>query len=418
MAGLTQDELKLLDKYNKEKEAHKKRQQEYSQRKKEQNPQEYKETLNKYMKDYNAKKRDEINKFKNKIDEEPLKEFIKPLEIIEKDVKPLEPIKTIKNNDDDINKSLKKSTIEQYLKKASIIHRLFKNKDLTTDIKEELKKLFNKEDNINEDLIISQMDYLKNEDEILTTLKNRYKSLHSLKGYLNIIVVITRQIKPLFNIYSVLTKINTDNNNKIQNERDDNKLNEDEKDKIISLDKNKILNDIKKLKDPLDILIFALYTLQPCRRLEYKNMKIIKEPEKYKLDDLETNYLILSSPERFIFNDYKTNKTYGQQTINILDPLLINIIKQYISINNIQDGEYLIHQKENKNKHIKDANFSRKISKVFYKVLNINTSLDFIRKSHIIHFIDGGKRSNNEKEIFASYCGHSVEEQSKYYKIV
>ena len=61
MAGLTQDELKLLDKYNKEKEAHKKRQQEYRQRKKEQNPQEYKETLNKYMKDYNAKR--EINKW-------------------------------------------------------------------------------------------------------------------------------------------------------------------------------------------------------------------------------------------------------------------------------------------------------------------------------------------------------------------
>ena len=38
-------------------------------------------------------------------------------------------------------------------------------------------------------------------------------------------------------------------------------------------------------------------------------MKIIREPEKIDFNDPETNYLILSSPERFIFNDYKTYKT-------------------------------------------------------------------------------------------------------------
>ncbi len=76
----------------------------------------------------------------------------------------------------------------------------------------------------------------------------------------------------------------------------------------------KIINDIKtKLKDPLDILIYGLHTLEPCRRMEYKNMKTIREPEKYDLNDPETKYLILTSPERFILNDCETYKTHGQQ---------------------------------------------------------------------------------------------------------
>lgn len=415
--ALTEAEKKLLEKYNMQKEAHKQHQQAYRLKKKQQNPDQYKEDYNKYMREYNQKKKDEINEIKNKVVETIITATEAPKS---QEIKPLEPIKkTINDDDDDKKPKIKKSTKQDYLSKSNIIHKIFKNKDLSQELKEELKKLFDKDENINKNLILFEMPYLKNIDEILSTLKDRYKSPNSLKNYINIIVVITREIKSLFDIYSHLTKINKDINIKIQTERNENKLNEDEKDKIISLDKSKILNDIKtKLKDPQEILIYGLYTLQPCRRMEYKNMKIIREPAKYDLNDPETNYLILTSPERFIFNDYKTSKTYGQQTINILDPSLLNIINQYIKIKNIQDGEYLITQSKNKNKLIGGNNFSRLISKVFKKVLNINTSLDYIRKSHIINFIDGGKRSNNEKAIFAAYCGHSIDEQGKYYKIL
>ena len=55
------------------------------------------------------------------------------------------------------------------------------------------------------------------------------------------------------------------------------------------------------------------------------------------------------------------------------------------------------------------------MTKYLKKVFNTNTSLDYIRQFHIINFVDGGKRSNNEKAIFAAYCGHSME--SKYCKI-
>ena len=42
------------------------------------------------------------------------------------------------------------------------------------------------------------------------------------------------------------------------------------------------------------------------------------------------------------------------------------------------------------------------LTKVFQKVYNVHTSLDFIRKSHIIAFYDQSKKlSNNEKKQFA-----------------
>lgn len=414
--ALTEAELKILDKYNKQKEAHKQHQQAYRQKKKQENQDQYKEDLNKYMREYNKKKRDELNEIKNKVVETIT---TAPTTAPTPEIKPLEPIKQTIIYEDDEKKQKKKSTKKDYLSKANILQKLFIKKDLSPELKNELTKLFNNDDDINEELILKEMSYLNNIDEILRTLKSKYKAPNSLKNYINIIVVITKKIKILSDIYSQLTKINSDINNKIQTERDDNILKPDEKDKIIKLEISKVLNDIKtKLKDPQDILIYGLYTLQPCRRCEYRNMKIIREPEKHNLNDPETNYLILTSPERFIFNDYKTSKTYGQQTINILYPSLINIINQYIKIKNIDDGGYLISQSKDKNKIIGENNFSRLICKVFKKALNINTSLDYIRKSHIINFIDGKKKSNNEKAIFASYCAHSVDEQSKYYKIL
>jgi hypothetical protein len=72
----------------------------------------------------------------------------------------------------------------------------------------------------------------------------------------------------------------------------------------------------------------------------------------------------------------------------------------------------------NKNKVIAEPNFSNKLTQIFQKVYNVHTSLDFIRKSHIIAFLDQPKKlSNNDKKQFAEWMAHSTEEQTKYYKI-
>jgi hypothetical protein len=102
-----------------------------------------------------------------------------------------------------------------------------------------------------------------------------------------------------------------------------------------------------------------------------------------------------------------------------MDDDLNNLINKYINYYKLKSGDYLIGQTTNKKKVIAESNFSNKITEVFRKVYGIHTSLDFIRKSHIINFYDQPKKlSNNEKKAFAELMAHSKEEQEKYYKIV
>jgi hypothetical protein len=65
-----------------------------------------------------------------------------------------------------------------------------------------------------------------------------------------------------------------------QEKRDDNLLAEDDKDRIIPLDKPTISNGLEMLKDMREKLKFGLYTFQPCRRLEYRFMRITGETYK------------------------------------------------------------------------------------------------------------------------------------------
>ena len=136
------------------------------------------------------------------------------------------------------------------------------------------------------------------------------------------------------------------------------------------------------------------------------------------MDDKDDNCLVITTPFNFVFNNYKTNDKFGQQEIPVMDSELINLIKKYIAYYKLKVGDYLLGQTTDKNKVIAEPNFSNKLTQIFQKVNNVHTSLDFIRKSHIIAFLDQTtKLSNNDKKQFAEWMAHSTEEQTKYYKI-
>jgi hypothetical protein len=148
-------------------------------------------------------------------------------------------------------------------------------------------------------------------------------------------------------------------------------------------------------------------------------MKITKETDPDNLDNKYDNYLVITPPYKFIFNNYKTYDKYGQQEIAVMDDDLKNLISKYINYYKLKVGDYLIGQTTDKKKEIAESNFSNKITQVFKKVYGIHTSLDYIRKSHIIAFYDQPKKlSNNDKKRFAELMSHSKDEQEKYYKIV
>jgi hypothetical protein len=163
---------------------------------------------------------------------------------------------------------LELQTIKAYIDKANIIHRIFKNKPLSQEVKAELKKLLNDNPNINEPLILAEMDYIKKDIEsTIQALRTHYKNDNSFKNYMNILVVISSHLKSIDkNIYQTLTKTNIFINKEIQSKREDNEVAPKDEGKIIDLDKTTILTNIQKLDNNIRGLFFIFKSLTSSNR--------------------------------------------------------------------------------------------------------------------------------------------------------
>jgi len=313
---------------------------------------------------------------------------------------------------------LEPSSIEDYIKKANILHKKLTDSDLPKTIKIELKKVFNDNSNINDELILNELTYINDDiNKTIQRIRLLYINDNSFKTYLNILVVITSHLKTLDEtIYQTLSKITTYTNNDIQYKRQDNILEEKDKDKIINLDKATIMSNIELIENIDDKLIFALYTLMPSRRLEWRLMTITNETNINKLKD--SNYIIVSTnPKKVVFNIYKTYKTYEKQVFDITDKDLNDIIDRYIVINELKEGDYLFHLRRNKKEVIKESVFSLKISKIFELIYGVNISVRFIRMSWS-NWINSQALSLNKKKRLIEMMGHSYNESQKYIKLI
>lgn len=82
----------------------------------------------------------------------------------------------------------------------------------------------------------------------------------------------------------------------------------------------------------LDTLILSLYTFHPPRRnLDYLQMRVGTKNKSQNYYD-GTN---------FVFREYKTAGTYGEQTLEVA-PRLKKVLDDYISAHKIADGAYLL----------------------------------------------------------------------------
>ena len=164
--------------------------------------------------------------------------------------------------------------------------------------------------------------------------------------------------------------------------------------------------------------MYALYTLQPARRLDYRNVQITKETNLKKLEDPSTNYLMVSShPYQFVFNDYKTDKAYEQQVIPVEDKTLNIIIDHYINEKRLKNGDYLFSLLRDKREIIKGPVFSKKVSDVFKKVYGIPISARYLRMSWATHFYKTNPTARQIKE-FSEKMAHSPDESMLYKKII
>ena len=165
----------------------------------------------------------------------------------------------------------------------------------------------------------------------------------------------------------------------------------------------------------LKYVVLALYTyIAPRRNQDYLDCVVQRVPKTFKLNTLatDTNHLVILAgvPTRFIFNKFKTSKTYGQQTCEIPPPLAEAILW------------YVKHHPLAKDKKVKSFKFlvgydgeplnagnsiTRILNKVFGKAIG---------SSMLRHIFLSGKYDVKEMEDTATGMGHSVEEQRKYLK--
>jgi hypothetical protein len=126
------------------------------------------------------------------------------------------------------------------------------------------------------------------------------------------------------------------------------------------------------------------------------------------------NYLIIRGKWRFIFNEYKTAKSFGQQDIPIPDDLK-QILLAYIKSQKLNLGDLLFSLKRDKREEISEPNFSSLISKVFAKIYGVEISNRFLRYSAATTATNQNL-SKKDRQQLASDMGHSLTQNLSYSK--
>jgi hypothetical protein len=313
-----------------------------------------------------------------------------------------------------LNVDIKETTKTQYIKT------ILKNHLLLTvythrDIKLRLNNIFNKI--INEDEIyfckknfgyINVVHFLKKMQELYPN-KNTLKA--NLIPYVNLLGVMKQYIKRYENIYQLLSRTLIDINKDYEKVRDDNYVSDEDKNKYITdFTYDTIQKNLNKLDDDFDKVIYSLYMMIPARRLEYANVYLNSKTKKIK--DYEKNYLYYENfpynTTIFVFNEYKTSRNMGQQTINIPTKLKV-ILNNYIKKYKLKNGDKLLDVSENY--------LSKHIKRVFSLIYDEDVNLNIIRKSWATH-INNMEISNNEKKELTNQMAHSYEQSQKYKKLL
>jgi hypothetical protein len=140
-----------------------------------------------------------------------------------------------------------------------------------------------------------------------------------------------------------------------------------------------------KALDPKSIehLATALYVLQPPRRnKDFSLMKVV--PEYAETMDKAFNYMDAKN-KKFIFNNYKTQGTYGSQVIDIPEPVL-EVIQSHYKLKKKFEPFFLLHTKTND--QLSENGLTRILNKVFGKKISVS----MLRNIYLTEKF-GGKKS-------------------------
>jgi hypothetical protein len=156
----------------------------------------------------------------------------------------------------------------------------------------------------------------------------------------------------------------------------------------------------------LSAIILALYVYIPPRRnQDYQDLYFVKKLNEK--NDTTRNYFNLAKNE-FVFNKYKTAKTYGQQIINVSDNSeLLELIKVYLKFHPSKKGNEFRFLVFSDGKPLGAVNaVTRVLNRVFGK--NIGSSM-------LRHIYLSEKYNIDEMKTIANQMGHSITQQLNGY---
>ena len=291
-----------------------------------------------------------------------------------------------------------------------------------------IKKL---NDYMTDDEEFKNLDFLKDEDKVIEFLQTSF-ALTTQKNYLSAIIVALSSFKNKYEDELIDYRNRLDElNEKYNSEISKNEKNEKQDKNWMTLKQLRhILNQYKAdltergafkkkelSKKEMDILqkwlVGNLYINDdnPPTRLDYGNMRVIKESDYDDLSDkeLEENYLVVKSRNNkmFSFGNYKTDKTYSVQKIKV-GKKLNSIINIWLKYN--KNGSLLLDTKGNP---MSSNQLGKYIKKVFAPS-GKDISVNLLRHIYISEKFPAEKE--DEKEEVAKKMLHSKATQSTYSK--
>ena len=213
---------------------------------------------------------------------------------------------------------------------TTFLNNIFNKRD--KPISENSEKLYTRNlEKINENKPVTDLKFLKNIKEVLSKIQ-KYKPTTQRSFIIAICTVLKNNDDNLYNqYYEILSKMNNDL--KVNVEKSDkqskNWIEDDKVNQIYGNLQKAITNKSKtwskeSYETLLNYMILSLYVLIPPRRnLDYVLLVISND-----MTDKKFNYLDLTK-KQFIFNNYKTQGTYGSVIIDIPEDLF-KVIKSYM----------------------------------------------------------------------------------------
>ena len=282
---------------------------------------------------------------------------------------------------------------------------------LRSSVDQQVKKIINLKKKMQDDG--EEFDFLKDTKKVIKFIEKskNWKTPNSVSSIIQAIASITKALPDFDKTYTIYSKYSVKLRNATTKQDDENLSSEKEKESAVPWETLKSLHKTKNLS-LRNKAIVAFYTLLPPRRLDPGYLKIVYGDE-YP-DDEKYNYLVINGDKStLIYDNYKTSKYYGTQSIAV-PAALLKILKAYIKDEGLKEGDALFGKPDGS----VYAKFFPVLSQAFKaaypeKPITVN----ILRHSKITDFLTKKTRSTAEKKKMATLMGHSPDLQQKYLRL-